>query len=317
MAEAESTVYLYVSDFGSLMDDYIVSVKYDLKKSGTTVMGNDIDVITMLSELGVTTSDASKSIAYDVDDSLVDLYEYINKHPDVGKRPSVVELINRYLEIFHPEADLKNDKTNDITDTVKEIESGILDDLKTSSSDILKDITDVKDGINNTNSDTYDVMSELIYANIDIIEAGIATESDSFFDWFNDTTATISDPIISNASIMHDQIKKIAEDVMASFVLESVEIDSKMNALKAEIGDTISSSISGVKKYIDESVSDIASDIESKVKKSVDEIEGIELEAPETEEAPQETEEGLLNWFLNILVRALEKLVEPIPDIKL
>ena len=317
MAEDESTVYLYVSDFGSLMDDYIVSVKYDLKKSGTTVMGNDIDVITMLSELGVTTSDASKSIAYDVDDSLVDLYEYINKHPAVGKRPSVVELINRYLEIFHPEADLKNDKTNDITDTVKEIESGILDDLKTSSSDILKDITDVKDGINNTNSDTYDVMSELIYANIDIIEAGIATESDSFFDWFNDTTATISDPIISNASIMHDQIKKIAEDVMASFVLESVEIDSKMNALKAEIGDTISSSISGVKKYIDESVSDIATDIESKVKKSVDEIEGIELEAPETEEAPQETEEGLLNWFLNILVRALEKLVEPIPDIKL
>jgi uncharacterized lipoprotein YehR (DUF1307 family) len=308
---------ILVGELLSLCSDFDASLQYQLLTAGVTHITYNSDLISQLEAAGLTVTDATVQIQDEAIETYDRIYQLRNDIPNLTDKDSYIDITNLFLNTFYPGQNTIEEKEFNIDYQINEYAEEVKTEIETSVNDVFTSIFEVKQDIDSNMTEDNNFINKIVSDNIDFIESSIDHESDAFFEWFTAEAQNLADPILSEASIMYKQVKKIAEEAAQAALSSSSDIYDNLNEFKDEISSQISDSIGAVVGYVDrvtaevkdfydETIADIQSSIED-VKESVKDIVKPLFSA----------KDKMIDYFMNIVVLVFEKMTEEIPDITL
>jgi len=308
---------MLVDELTSLVADFNISLQYQLMVSGGVYTTHDEALLDQLKEAGLNVTDASLQLQDEAVDVYDKIYQLKSNIPGLQNRDSYITITNLFLNTFYPEQTSIEEAEFNIEYDLNEYVDEVKTEIETVTDSVYTSIFDVKDNINSSLAQDNDFINKIVSDNIDFVEVAINKESDTFFDWFTDEVQRLADPILSEASLMYNQIKKIANEAAQEALSTSKDIYNDFNEFKDSINMQVSTSIDSVVKYI----GDVAHDIEDFYNEAMDDIrsniEDIKEVIKEAVKPFFTVRKKVINYFMLVVAQVFEAITAEIPDIKL
>ncbi|MBU1020962.1 MAG: hypothetical protein KJ847_07065 [Firmicutes bacterium] len=308
---------ILIGEITSITNDYIAATEYDLKIAGDIPIVNYPNVIDYILRADLMVKISADDLKDKAVDLLDDLYQLKFKIPDMEKRDSYIDTLNLFMGTFYPDQNSLEEVEFSINYAVSEYADEINNNITKDANDFYDNATKIVHEVQSEVKTGFDDINNIVSDNMDIIERAISVESDAFFNWFTDSAQTMGDPILSEASIMHDQIVKIAEDVVNNAMNQAKGIEDKYDKIKQGISESVDTSLKAMRSYVDKAVDSVSEFVEG----SIDELKSIMSEAADTAEEVVKplfsVRTALIDYFMRVVVEAFEYMTASIPDIKL